>query len=90
MNNYLEVDIEILIGQSDSSISENEIEMVKLLRKKREKINKVKQLINKKSSFDKKISIVSENNKNNLNLSPKKSYKEKNYNNFTEIIYHKK
>jgi len=90
MNNYLEVDIEILIGQSDSSISENEIEMVKLLRKKREKINKVKQLIKKKSSFDKKISIVSENNKNNLNLSPKKSYKEKNYNNFPEIFSPKK
>jgi hypothetical protein len=37
MNNLKEVDIQIFIGDSDSIISENEIEMVKLLQKKKKK-----------------------------------------------------
>ena len=89
MNNLKEVDIQIFIGDSDSIISENEIEMVKLLQKKRKKINKLKQIIKKNSSFE-KISIESEKNKSNFILSPKKSIKEESKNNIPSSLSSKK
>ena len=89
MNNRKEVDIQIFIGDSDSNISESEIEMVKLLLKKRKKINNLKQIINKNSCLD-KISIELENNKSNLILSPKKSFKKESKNNIPIVLSSKK
>ena len=89
MNNLKEVDIQIFIGDSDSIISENEIEKIKLLQKKRKKINKLKKII-KKNSFFEKISIESEKNKSNFILSPKKSIKEESKNNIPSSLSSKK